>query len=202
MLSQAIPSAVSLCFVPPPWGSYNYGSESPLAFTIVLAVKCLIKWNSVYKPRSNEASPSSHSGAANVQGPSRGSIRIHFMMKYTKRVLALLSSDLVQDADPTLTYVTLKLMPPLSLDSLICKTWGLMPRYSRKRSMRTHACSQSVHLAPAAPMVSGSLERSPAFHQQTAGKEKDKRLHGRFQCPWPGSGNMDSEHLSLSKLKL
>lgn len=33
------------------------------------------------------------------------------MMKYTKRVLALLSSDLVQDADPTLTYVTLKLMP-------------------------------------------------------------------------------------------
>lgn len=89
--------------------SYKYGSESPLAFKIVLAVKCLIKWNPIYKPVSNEVSPSFHSEADDVQGPSRGSIWIHVMAKYTKCVLTLPSNDLVQDPDPSLTYVTLKI---------------------------------------------------------------------------------------------
>lgn len=113
VVSQAIPSATPLCYVPPSLESYKYGSESPLAFKIVLAGKCLIKWNPIYKPLSNEVSPSSHSGADDVHCPPRGSIWTHVMAKYIKCVLTLLSNDLVQDPDPSLTYVTLKINVPL-----------------------------------------------------------------------------------------
>lgn len=89
-------------------------SKSPLAFKIVLASSEIFdKMNSIYKPISNEVSLSSHSGADDVQGPSTGSIWIHVMLKYTKCVLALVSNDLLQDPDPSLTYMTLKFNAPL-----------------------------------------------------------------------------------------